>query len=173
MHWAALLGAAMQAQVAHFIDPSFTGRAMGILSGAGALFSIVSQYVAGRASDIRQRRIPFIIAGTLCNVVALFGFAFAPSFVTVVAAFVAVQVAFNVAGGPYQALIPDHVPRERQGWASGVMALYRLAGNAAGLLLARQIVRQPGPGVSDVEISHGLFVLACALSIVLLAALLI
>lgn len=173
MHWAALLGAALQAQVAHFIEPGFTGRAMGILSGAGALFSIVSQYAAGRASDVRRRRIPFIAVGTLCNIVALFGFAVAPSFVTVVAAFVGVQVAFNIAGGPYQALIPDHVTRERLGWASGVMALYRLAGNAAGLLLARAIVKQPGPGVSGAVMMHSLVLLAAALSVVLVIALVV
>jgi MFS family permease len=171
VHWAALLGAAMQAQVARFIAPTWVGTATAIFSGAGALFSIVSQYAAGRASDKAGKRIPFIIAGTLLDIAALFGFAFAPSFSTAVFAFVAVQISFNVAGGPYQALIPDNVPRERHGWASGVMALFRLAGNATGLLLAKAFVKQPGPGVTEAALTHGLLLLAGALAVLLLIAL--
>jgi MFS family permease len=171
VHWAALLGAAMQAQVARFVAPGAIGTATAILSGAGAFFSIASQYAAGRASDASRRRIPFIVIGTLLDVAALFGFALAPSFSTAVAAFVAVQISLNIAGGPYQALIPDWIPRERQGAASGVMALYRLAGNAAGLLLAKKLVVQPGPSVPDASLTHGLLMLALALSLVLLAAL--
>lgn len=171
LHWSALLGAAMQAQVARFIVPGATGTATAILSGAGALFSIASQFVAGRASDKSGRRIPFIIIGTLLDVIALFGFALAPSFSTAVIAFVAVQIMLNIAGGPYQALIPDKVPRERQGSASGVMALYRLVGIAAGLLLARRLIVQPGSNVPQADVTHGLVMLAVVLSIVLLAAL--
>lgn len=172
VHWAALLGAAMQAQVAHFVAPGVTGTATAILSGGGAFFSIASQYAAGRASDAARRRIPFLIIGTLLDVAALFGFALAPSFSTAVAAFVAVQISLNIAGGPYQALIPDWIPHERQGAASGVMALYRLAGNAVGLLLAKKLVVQPaGQSVSDPSFTHGLVMLALALSIVLLVAL--
>jgi MFS family permease len=172
VHWAALLGAAMQAQVARFIASGSWGTATAIFSGAGALFAIVSQYAAGRASDARGRRMPYIIAGTLCDVVALFGFAMAPSFVTVVCAFAAVQISLNVAGGPYQALIPDRVSRTEQGWASGVMALYRLAGNAAGLLIAKVVVKQPGT-VSPGAVAHGLVLLAIVLSAILVVALVV
>src|SRR5579864_5732834 len=173
VHWAALLGAAMQSQVARFVAPGATGTATAILSGAGAFFSIASQFGAGRASDRTRRRIPFVVIGTLLDVAALFGFAAAPSFSTVVAAFVAVQISLNIAGGPYQALIPDKVPRSRQGSASAIMGLYRLAGNAAGLLLAKKTVVQPGPGVSEAAIAHGLLMLAVMLSAVLLVALVV
>lgn len=171
VHWAALLGAAMQAQTARFVAPGAIGTATAILSGAGAACSIVAQYVAGRASDASRRRIPFIAVGTLLDVVALFGFALAPSFISVVFAVFAVQVSLNIAGGPYQALIPDRVPRARQGGASAVMAFYRLAGNAVGLLAAKKLVVQPDPGVSAATVTHGLLMLATVLSVVLLLAL--
>jgi MFS family permease len=171
LHWSALLGAAMQAQVARFIPTDMTGRATAILSASGALFSIASQYAAGRASDRAGKRIPFIIIGTLLDIVALFGFALSPSFLTAVLAFVAVQISLNIAGGPYQALIPDKVPREQQGGASGVMGFLRLAGIAGGLLLAKLFVVQPGPLVPQSAITHSLVMLAAALSAVLLGAL--
>ena len=171
VHWAALLGAAMQAQTARFIAPGAIGTATAILSGAGAACSIVAQYLAGRASDAARRRIPFIIAGTLLDVVALFGFALAPSFIVVVFAVFAVQISLNIAGGPYQALIPDKVPPSRQGGASAVMAFYRLLGNAIGLLAAKKLVVQPDPTVPATSVTHGLVMLAVFLSIVLLFAL--
>lgn len=171
VHWAALLGAAMQAQTARFIAPGAIGTATAILSGAGAACSIVAQYLAGRASDAARRRIPFIVAGTVLDVVALFGFALAPSFASVVFAVFAVQVSLNIAGGPYQALIPDRVARSQHGGASAIMAFYRLAGNAVGLLAAKKLVVQPDPGVAAATVTHGLLVLATVLSAVLLAAL--
>jgi len=171
VHWAALLGAAMQAQTARFVAPGAIGTATAILSGAGAACSIIAQYLAGRASDAARRRIPFIVAGTLLDVVALFGFALAPSFISVVFAVFAIQVSLNIAGGPYQALIPDKVPRSRQGGASAVMAFYRLAGNAVGLLAAKRLVVQPDPAVPAATVTHGLVMLAIVLSVILLAAL--
>ncbi len=172
-HWAALLGAGVQGQIARFADPSFFGRSSAILLGSGAALSIVSQYVAGRTSDRLRRRLPFIIAGTACDIAALFCFALAPSFLAVVIAFAAVQISLNVAGGPYQALIPDRVAPERQGRASAFMGLFRLAGNAAGLLLARSFVRQPGPGVSAATFQHGMVLLAASIAVLLVIGLVI
>ena len=170
VHWSALLGAAIQCQVARFVPTSTTGTAVGILLGTGAFLSIVAQFGAGRASDRAGKRIPFIIAGTLLDIIALFGFALSPSFGAAVASFVGVQIALNIAGGPYQALIPDRVPQRRQGGASAVMGFYRLAGTAAGLLVAKLIVVQPTQG-NALAVSHGLLVLAAVLSIMLLVAL--
>jgi MFS family permease len=172
-HWAALLGAAAQGQIARFADPSFVGHASSILFGFGAALSIVSQYVAGRASDRMRRRMPFMIAGTLCDVAALFCFALAPSFLSVVVAFCAVQISLNIAGGPYQALIPDRIAPTQQGRASAFMGLFRLAGNAGGLLLARVFVRQHGPTVSVAAFEHGLLMLAATISILLVVGLVI
>lgn len=171
LHWAALLGAAMQAQIARFIAPGSIGTATAILGGIGALLSVLSQLAAGRASDRMRRRIPFLIAGTIADIVALFAFAIAPSFVAVVVSFAAVELAFNIGAGPYQALIPDFIPKNRQGRASGIMGLYRLAGTAGGLLLARILVKQPGPNVPAHTIESSLIVFVAVLSCVLLVAL--
>jgi MFS family permease len=45
----------------------------------------------------------------------------------------------NVAGGPYQAVIPDFVAFERRGLASSWMSAYQSLGNAFGLLVAATI----------------------------------
>ena len=51
-------------------------------------------------------------------------------------AFVGIQVFLNLANGLYQALIPDLVPPERHGKASGYMGLMQLFGQAGGLAIA-------------------------------------
>ncbi len=171
VHWAALLGATLQSEIARFVPETFFGRATAILGGLGALLSILVQFGAGRASDVVRRRIPFIVVGTLLDVVALYAFALAPSFGAVVASVAAVQVALNIAGGPYQALIPDRVDKAQQGRASAFMGFLRLAGTAGGLLLARLVVRQPGPEVTNAMYVSSLLTLVSIVSVTLLVAL--
>jgi MFS family permease len=173
MQWAALLGLTLQAQIARFMPPTMFGRATAVLGAVGALLAIISQFGAGRASDLVRRRMPFIIAGTLLDIVALYAFAFAPSFGAVIVSFAAIQIALNIAGGPYQALIPDRVAKSAQGRASAFMGLMRLAGTAAGLLLAKIVVHQPGPGITAQMYTHSFLLLVSVISATLLVALVV
>lgn len=173
LHWAALLGAAMQGQIARFAPADLIGTATAVLGGSGAVFSILAQYGSGRISDRLGRRIPFVIAGTLLDIIALFGFALSPSFLVVVLTFAGVQISLNIACGPYQALMPDRVAMAARGRASAVMGLLRLAGTAAGLVAAKFFVHQPGPQVSAAAFEHGLLQLATVISAFLILALLI
>ncbi|MBV8264462.1 MAG: MFS transporter [Candidatus Eremiobacteraeota bacterium] len=173
LHWAALLGAAMQGQIARFAPADLIGTATAVLGGSGAVFSILAQYGSGRISDRLGRRIPFVIAGTLLDIIALFGFARSPSFLVVVLTFAGVQISLNIACGPYQALMPDRVDMEARGRASAVMGLLRLAGTAAGLFAAGLFVHQPGPHVSAATFEHGLTLLAAVIAAFLIAALVI
>ena len=171
LHWAALLGAAMQGQIARFAPADLIGTATAVLGGSGAVFSIAAQYGAGRISDRVGRRIPFVIAGTLLDIAALFGFALSPSFLVVVLTFAGVQISLNIACGPYQALMPDRVEMASRGRASAVMGLFRLAGTAAGLFAAKLFVHQPGPHVTAAVFERGLTELAAVISCFLIVAL--
>ena len=173
VHWGALLGAAIQGQVARFAPADFIGTSTAILTGSGAAFSILAQYGAGRLSDKIGRRMPFIILGTLLDIVALFGFALSPSFLVVVLAFAGVQISLNVACGPYQALMPDRVEKAARGRASAYLGLFRLAGSAVGLLLGKVFVHQPGPHVTSAIFTSGLLHLAALVSIILFVTLVI
>ncbi|HXN08124.1 MAG TPA: MFS transporter, partial [Candidatus Acidoferrales bacterium] len=173
VHWGALLGAAVQGQVARFAPADFIGTATAILTGSGAAFSILAQYGAGRLSDKVGRRMPFIVVGTLLDILALFGFALSPSFLVVVLAFAGVQIALNVACGPYQALMPDKIEKPARGHASAYLGLFRLSGSAVGLLLGKIFVHQPGPHVSAAMFTGGLLHLAEIVSAILLVTLVI
>ncbi len=75
-------------------------------------------------------------AGALGGAAAIAFFYGAATFGQLVAAYVLLQLALNVAIGPYQAIIPDFVERARTGVASSWMAALQSAGNAAGALAA-------------------------------------
>ena len=66
----------------------------------------------------------------------MWAFACAQTFVGLIASFFSIQLLLNVANGPYQAFIPDHVGRRRQGMASAWMGLMQLLGEAGGPVLA-------------------------------------
>ena len=139
MIWGALLGVSLQAR-ASALQPDRALAAYGALAVAGAAVAAVTQICAGIISDRARargsRRIEFYAAGVALAACALVWFYLAPTFAQLVGAVVLVQLAMNVAIGPYQAAIPDFVSEREMGTASSWMAALQSLGNAAGALLA-------------------------------------
>ncbi|MGA8576562.1 MAG: MFS transporter [Candidatus Cybelea sp.] len=137
--WGALLGISLQARTIELVS-SDAVIAYGRLATIGAATAAVVQIIVGLLSDQRRRdgsrRIEFYVVGAIGGAAAIVFFYEARSFVALIAAFVALQAALNIAIGPYQAIIPDFVERARVGIASSWMAALQSAGNAIGALAA-------------------------------------
>jgi MFS family permease len=137
--WGAILGVFLQSRVEELI-PGDDVRAYAAIAAGGALTAAVVQVAAGFWSDrhvvARGSRLAFYTSGLALAALALAGFFAAPTFGWLVVAFGALQVGMNVAGGPYQAAIPDALGPERSGRASGWMSASSSAGSVAGLLIA-------------------------------------
>jgi len=137
--WSAILGVFLQSRVTQFAGANDVLVYAWIAAG-GALVAAVVQVVAGFWSDRRLaqsgHRRTFYVSGVAVAVVALLAFFSAPSLLTLIAAFVLLQIGMNVAGGPYQAAIPDAIGEERSGGASGWMSISSFAGSIAGLIVA-------------------------------------
>jgi MFS family permease len=116
------------------------GRYLALIGGLGALVSTLIQLLIGPLSDNtthrKGRRYPYIFWGVLLNTIPLLAFGLSRSFAQLVIAFVLIQLLMNVAMGPFQALIPDLVPPDHQGRASGFLGFWQLTGQVAGLVLA-------------------------------------
>ena len=119
---------------------------LGFLLFSGLVVAIVAQPVMGAFSDRSThpwgRRRPFILVGTLLSLLFLAVIALATSYWILLAGMLLLQLASNTAQGPYQGLIPDLVPEERLGTASGVKTLMEAAGvivaaPVAGYLMGR------------------------------------
>ncbi len=145
VHWTAILLVTMPSQIKAAVGNDAKGSALGLVLGAGALISMVIAPVFGALSDrIRLpgfgggRRKPWIVIGTLGNVIGLIGLAYLiqpgrpDSLVGWTAAFLVVELFNNIATAPYSALIPDLVPAEQRGAASGWMGLMVMLGTFAG-----------------------------------------
>jgi Na+/melibiose symporter-like transporter len=150
LQWAALLAIVLPSQVAAIVGEPRKELATGLVLGGGAFLSLVLTPLAGAWSDRSRsrfgRRHPFLVLGTLLNVLFLLAMgpmAAGTPLAWFMLAYLGVQFGSNLAGGPYAALIPDLVPESQRGAASGWMALMSTLGMLAGVVLAGQLA---GPG---------------------------
>ncbi len=137
--WGAILAVSLQARsIALASDDGV--RAYTLIAALGGAVAAVVQlatgFLADRAVARDGSRRAFYLVGVLATVPALVWFYLAPTYPQLMLAFFAIQIALNVATGPYQAAIPDYVAPDRAGAASGWMSAYQFLGNACGLVVA-------------------------------------
>ena len=136
--WGAILGLVVQDRVAALA--AHPVAAFGALAGAGAAIAAVTQLLSGFASDrYRARhgdRRPFYAAGVALAVPALVAIPIAPSVAVLAAALLGLQLAMNVAGGPYQAIVADYLDPDAVGRGSSWMSVTQFSGSFVGPLLA-------------------------------------
>jgi len=147
--WSSLLVVTIPSQVLSMVGDAQKGTGMAWIMGLGAFIALVFPPFVGAISDRTHfrmgRRRPFILAGTIINCLALLGMASFDSFSLYVLAFLFVEFGNNMAMAAYSALIPDIVPHDQRGLASGYMNLMVMLGSiagvtAAGVLTVRSVV---------------------------------
>jgi MFS family permease len=115
------------------------GRVSFLISIPTAIIGILVQPTVGYISDYTisrwGRRKPYIVVGSLLDLIFLVGIASAND-VLVLATFVAL-LAFstNIARGPFQGYVPDLVPEPQVGLASSMVGLMQILGNVTGFFL--------------------------------------
>ncbi len=149
--WGAVLGISLQARCVQLAGPASLAT-YGEISALGALTAAVTQIPIGIWSDTLRRRgnnrCGFYVAGALGGAAAIVAFYLAATPLQLLATFIALQFALNLAIGPYQAILPDTVESSRLGGASAWMAAMQSAGNAAGALIATILGSRMALGVA-------------------------
>ncbi|MCA1568772.1 MAG: MFS transporter [Chloroflexi bacterium] len=116
------------------------GTLLAVIMLAGAIAPIIIQPTVGVISDYTAtrwgRRKPYIVIGSLLDVVFLAGIAYNNDFLAMVAFYFLLQVSSNFAQGPFQGYVPDLVPAKQVGTASGLMGLMLTLGTIAGVGIA-------------------------------------
>jgi MFS family permease len=116
--------------VAKFVSENVRNTALGAISTAGLVIAMLVQPAAGLLSDRSTsrfgRRRPFILVGTLFDLLFIAAIAASGNFVMLLIATLLVQFSANVSHGPLQGLIPDLVPEKQRGRASAVKAVFEL-----------------------------------------------
>jgi MFS family permease len=159
--WGAVLSILVQSQVLHMVPADLKGRATGVAVGLGSISGLLLPPFMGAWSDRVKfkmgRRRPFMLIGTALNLVGLVGLAYFPfvsanpllgftvSFWLFVLAYLVTNFASNFATAPFSALMPDVVPADQRGAASGWLGLMSVLGMGVGILVAGKIVNNNAP----------------------------
>jgi MFS family permease len=121
------------------VAPKGAELVIGRANAAGNLFALLVPVAVGWLSDRTVspwgRRRPWIAAGTAVNVVGLLMLGLAPTAAALVLGYLVVQIGFNLAGGAFNGVIPDVVPSDQRGRASGLLGMMNQLGIVVGLLL--------------------------------------
>jgi len=143
----ALTGIFIPYLVVAYARPEMKNTALGVMRTAGLVIAMLAQPAMGLLSDRSTsrfgRRRPFIFIGVLLDLVFLAFVALAWDYWSLLAAVLLVQFSSNISHGALQGLIPDLVPENQRGIASGVKAILELLPL---ILLAFTIARLVGAG---------------------------
>nr|WP_038055049.1 MFS transporter [Thermus amyloliquefaciens] len=130
--WFLVLLVILPAKVAELSPPEEKATRLGLLFGLGAVMAILGPPLMGYLSDRLGQRRPFLLLGSLLTALALLLLVHAPTYGFLLLAYLLLQVADDLATGPYSALIPDLVPRGERGTASGYMGVLQVSGQILG-----------------------------------------
>ena len=103
---------------------------------AGVIIAVLVQPTAGSISDYTisrlGRRKPYILIGSLLDVVFLVGIATSNTVLALAAFVVLLQFSANFAQGPFQGYVPDLVPAPQVGLASALVGLMQSSATSSG-----------------------------------------
>ncbi len=126
------------------VDPLEVGRVLFLLSIPVAVISILVQPTVGSISDYTVsrwgRRKPYIVIGSVLDVVFLVGIATSNTILMLGAFAALLSVSTNIARGPFQGYVPDLVPEQQVGLASAMVGLLQILGNVTGFVLVTAAV---------------------------------
>lgn len=114
------------------------GRTLFLISLPVGIISILVQPTVGSISDYTVsrwgRRKPYIVVGSLLDLVFLVGIASANSVLALAAFTLLLSFSTNIARGPFQGYVPDLVADQQVGFASAMVGLMQILGNVVGFL---------------------------------------
>ena len=135
------IGVVLQERIKELVpDPTIQYTTLGVVQAAGVVIAVIVQPTVGTISDYTisrfGRRKPYILIGTLFDVVFLIGLATSNTILAVAAFVILLQFSSNFAQGPFQGYVPDLVPAQQVGIASGLVGLFNILGIMVGTFVA-------------------------------------
>jgi MFS family permease len=135
--WIPLTTVLIQSQVDAVVTKGSQNGAIGFAIGIGGFLAMTVPPLVGAWSDRLNtrfgRRRPIMVAGTLLTIPGLVLLMTAGNYPQIVVGYVIVQFFFNAAGAAYAGIIPDVVPAQQFGKASGFLATMTQLGIGGGL----------------------------------------
>jgi MFS family permease len=121
--WFLVLVFLLPSQVADIVPGGDKSAYWGLIFSIGAVWAIIGPALFGEMSDRKGDRRPYIVLGCMLTITALAVLYLSNSILMLTVGYLLLQVSDDLATGPYSALIPELVPKDQRGRASGVMGL--------------------------------------------------
>ena len=142
--WNSLHVIILPAVLLHLVPDSLKNTYLGLLTAFGLVIAMIVQPISGAVSDRWQsrwgRRRPLILIGTAFDFVFLAFLGWSGGLVWVAIGYIGLQLSSNTAHGPTQGLLPDRIPANQMGWASGFKNLLDMSGVVASALLVGHLL---------------------------------
>ena len=140
----ALLGVAVPAQLLGLTSNAEKAWVLGVLGSTTSLAGAVAQPVAGMLSDRSTfrwgRRRGYLVGGAIVNVMGLGVMIRSASLPALFVGLLLAMLGSSVSATAYQAYLPDHVPPEQYGEASGYVGAMTMLGTLASFGMAALLV---------------------------------
>jgi MFS family permease len=134
--WIPISTILLQDRVDSLIPRALQNTGVGVAAGIGGLLAVTVPPIVGAWSDRLMtrfgRRRPIMVAGTLLTLPGLFLMTAAANYTELVIGYAIIQFFFNAAGAAYAGVVPDVVPAQQVGKASGFLGMMTLLGIAGG-----------------------------------------
>lgn len=142
--WNSIHPIILPAVLLHIVPSSMKNTYLGVLTFVGLILAMIIQPISGSASDKWRspwgRRRPLALIGTGFDFIFLALLAWSGNLLIIVVGYIGLQITSNIAHGPMQGLLPDLVPDEQMGTASGMKNLMDMAGLIAAALVAGNLL---------------------------------
>lgn len=126
------------------LTPENRNTILGFTTFVGLVVASLTQPFMGSLSDRTQsrwgRRLPYLGSGVIFLIIALIWIAAASTFAFLLMGVVLLQLASNTVQGPWQALLPDYVPDQQLGLASGLKLLCEGLAAVVGRVVAGHLI---------------------------------
>ena len=133
--WSSLGSILLPIRILAYIPESQKNTYLGLLTFTGLVVAIIIQPVAGTFSDFTNsrwgRRRPYILLGMLLTLIMLPWIGLASTYATIFVVYCLLQICTNTAQASYQAFIPELVPPNKRGLASGIKSMLEVLGGVA------------------------------------------
>lgn len=170
--WNSLHVTILPAVLLKYIPENQKNTWLGLLTFAGLVIAMIIQPISGAISDRWAskfgRRRPFVLFGTLGDLVFLAVLGYIGGLPALFIGYIGLQFTSNIAHGPMQGLLPDEVPQEQLGMASGIKIALDMGGIIVSSLLMGFLIssKNPDPALS-ISAIIGLLILTSIISIFL------
>ena len=155
----------LQSQIHDLFPPGQRNTVIGYTTSVGAVFAVLVPPLVGAWSDGLTtrwgRRRPLMVAGALVSVVGLFLMMTASNYPQLLIGHLIVQCFLNGSAAAYYAIIPDVVPKQEFGKASGFLAGMTQAGALLGFGVTTVM-----SGLHQVRLSYSVMAVVLLLSVI-------